>query len=234
MQVYRTIRARLPCSAHVTPKRNTLVRSISTWHLFFIFYVPATFFSTNTNKWSLKWVQERVYFIHRVCYCLLLIMRWRSRRILVIKSVHIYFEARVHFFGHDGWRQVSTHSRPLYVEGVIVDVRDAQILQKYKRHLKFLGARRMESSKFRTEDTQILGTILQNLVATADWCPVLVHLWFSFYSLLRKTVHIPIQIMLYNTVFVFAMIHSSPLKFGALSTRLPYFYYYYVHTVHFD
>jgi hypothetical protein len=85
-----------------------------------------------------------------------------SRRILDIKSVQIYFESRVHFLGHDGWRQVSTHSRPLYVQGVIVDVKVAQILQKYKSHLKILGARRMESFKLRTEDTKILGTILQN------------------------------------------------------------------------
>jgi hypothetical protein len=98
------------------------------------------------------------------------------RRILVIKSVQIYFEAGVHFFGRDGRCQVSTHSRRLYVKGVTVAARFAQILQKYASHLKFLGARRMVSVKFRTEDTQILGTILHNLVVTVNWCPVLVHL----------------------------------------------------------
>ena len=54
----------------------------------------------------------------------------------------------------------------------------------------------MESVEFRTEDTQILGTILQNLVATVNWCPVFVHLWFSLYFLLRIKLHILIQIIL--------------------------------------
>jgi len=61
------------------------------------------------------------------------------------------------------------------VQGVTVGVRVAKILQKYKSHLKFLDARRMESVKFCTEDTQILGPILKNLVATVNWCPALLH-----------------------------------------------------------
>jgi hypothetical protein len=54
------------------------------------------------------------------------------------------------------------------VQGVTVDVRVAQILQKYKSHLKVLGGRRMESVKFCTENTKILGAILQNLIATVN------------------------------------------------------------------
>jgi hypothetical protein len=47
--------------------------------------------------------------------------------------------------------------------------RGAQIFQKSRSHLKILGARRVTWSKFRTEDPQILGATVQNLVAR-DFC----------------------------------------------------------------
>jgi hypothetical protein len=44
--------------------------------------------------------------------------------------------------------------------------------------LKILGVR-TASSKFRTEDPQILGAVVQNLVATAKWRRECVHRWIE-------------------------------------------------------
>jgi hypothetical protein len=49
--------------------------------------------------------------------------------------------------------------------------RGAQIFQKSMSQLKILGARRVTSSKFHTEDPQILGAAAQNVVATATRRP---------------------------------------------------------------
>jgi len=48
-------------------------------------------------------------------------------------------------------------------------IKIAQIFQKYRSHLKVLGTRRVTCSKFRTEDTQILGDTVKKLVARATW-----------------------------------------------------------------
>jgi hypothetical protein len=42
--------------------------------------------------------------------------------------------------------------------------RGTQIFQKYRSHLQILGTRRVTWSKFHTEDWQILGAMVQNLV----------------------------------------------------------------------
>jgi hypothetical protein len=51
----------------------------------------------------------------------------------------------------------------------------AKLFQKSRNHLKILGGRRLTRSKFHTEDSQILGTIIQDLVTTATWHPAFVH-----------------------------------------------------------
>jgi len=51
----------------------------------------------------------------------------------------------------------------------------AQIFQKSRSHLKILGARRVIWSKFHTEDPQILGVIVEKVVARATWYPGFVH-----------------------------------------------------------
>jgi hypothetical protein len=43
--------------------------------------------------------------------------------------------------------------------------RSTQIFQRLKRHLKILGASMVTGSKCRTENTQILGATVQNVVA---------------------------------------------------------------------
>jgi len=43
------------------------------------------------------------------------------------------------------------------------DLRDAQILQKSRSHLKILGAATVIINNIHTEDSQILGATLQNL-----------------------------------------------------------------------
>jgi hypothetical protein len=59
-------------------------------------------------------------------------------------------------------------SRPYKTAGKI---RNAQIIQKYRSHLKIVGARRVTCSKFNTDDPLVLGAIMQNLFATATWRP---------------------------------------------------------------
>jgi hypothetical protein len=43
--------------------------------------------------------------------------------------------------------------------------------QKSSSHLKILGARNVTWSKFHTDDPQILGATVQNLVVRATWRP---------------------------------------------------------------
>jgi len=45
-----------------------------------------------------------------------------------------------------------------------------QIFQKPTSHLKIPGTRRLTCGEFQTENPQILGTTLQNLVTWAMWC----------------------------------------------------------------
>jgi hypothetical protein len=60
---------------------------------------------------------------------------------------------------------------------MLVYTRGAQIFQRSTIHLQILGARSMSLSKYHTEDPQILGATVKNLVATATWCPRFVHRW---------------------------------------------------------
>jgi hypothetical protein len=46
-----------------------------------------------------------------------------------------------------------------------------QIFQRYRHYLKILGTERLTRSKFHSEDPQILGATVQNLV-TWDLCPL--------------------------------------------------------------
>jgi hypothetical protein len=57
-----------------------------------------------------------------------------------------------------------------------VYIRVAKLSQKSRSHLKILGAR----SKFRTEDSQILGANVLNLVATATGRPGFLHPWLTW------------------------------------------------------
>jgi len=59
------------------------------------------------------------------------------------------------------------------------------MLQKSWTHLKIQGARRVTCSKFHTEHPQILGVIVQNLVAWETWHLVFVHLWKYVHTLYR-------------------------------------------------
>ena len=52
---------------------------------------------------------------------------------------------------------------------------DMQIFQTSRNHLKFLDARWVTWSKFHMEDTQMLGTTIQNLVSRTTW-----HLEFRY------------------------------------------------------
>jgi hypothetical protein len=47
----------------------------------------------------------------------------------------------------------------------------AQIVHKYRKHLKTLGARRVTRNKIHIEDPQMLGASEQNQVATETWRP---------------------------------------------------------------
>jgi hypothetical protein len=54
---------------------------------------------------------------------------------------------------------------------------DKNFPKKSSSHLEVLGTRRVTRSKFRTDDLLILGATVQNLLATANWCPRSVHPW---------------------------------------------------------
>ena len=48
-----------------------------------------------------------------------------------------------------------------------------------RNHLKILSVRRIMGSKFGTEDKQILGAIIQNVVTTVTICPGFVHRYIN-------------------------------------------------------
>jgi hypothetical protein len=64
----------------------------------------------------------------------------------------------------------------------VMYTRGTQISQQTKSHLKILGAKRVIWNKFHTEVPQMLGAILQNLVATMIRHPGFVHPWFMLYT----------------------------------------------------
>ena len=61
-------------------------------------------------------------------------------------------------------------------------VRGAQIVQKSSNHLKILGTRRVAWSMFHTQNSQILGAIIENLVALVSWHPGFGYPRFKDYS----------------------------------------------------
>ena len=70
----------------------------------------------------------------------------------------------------------SSHGLPvhctLYYKG-----RGGKIFQKSRSHLEMLRLRRVTCSKVHTEDPQILGATVHNVVATANWRPAFAHSW---------------------------------------------------------
>ena len=50
-----------------------------------------------------------------------------------------------------------------------------QIFQKPKRHLKIQGVRRLAWNKFQSEDPEILGVTVINIVTNASWHRVFLH-----------------------------------------------------------
>jgi hypothetical protein len=63
----------------------------------------------------------------------------------------------------------------IHVSALLYETKGLQIFQKSRCHLKILGARRAMRRKFHTENPQILGATVQNLVARATWPPGLVY-----------------------------------------------------------
>ena len=53
----------------------------------------------------------------------------------------------------------------------------AHIFQKSRSHLKILHSRKVTRSSYHNDDIQILGTTVQNLVATTNWRPEFLHPW---------------------------------------------------------
>jgi hypothetical protein len=51
-----------------------------------------------------------------------------------------------------------------------------KFFQKSRNHLKIIGARRVTRSEVIFRTPQILGAIIQNFVARANWGPIFVHM----------------------------------------------------------
>jgi hypothetical protein len=52
-----------------------------------------------------------------------------------------------------------------------------QTSQKFRSHLKILGASRLTQSKFYTKDLQTLGNMIQSWVSRMTWCPGYMKPW---------------------------------------------------------
>jgi len=62
------------------------------------------------------------------------------------------------------------------MQNLISSVREAQVFQKSRSYFRILGTRRVIFSKFLSEDPQVLGTTIQNLITCMTWHPGFVHL----------------------------------------------------------
>jgi hypothetical protein len=85
----------------------------------------------------------------------------------------------------------------------------------------------MESIKFLTEDTQILGTILKKISSHGELMPVACAPLIQLILFIAYKSSYSNPNYFINKVFVFTMLHSSPppLNFGALSAWLPYLHF---------
>jgi len=79
---------------------------------------------------------------------------------------------------HVTWQIIST--KIIRYQFNILEGRGAKIFLKSMSHFKFLDPRKVKWGKFHTEDPQILGTTVPNLVATATWDPRFVHTYCKF------------------------------------------------------
>jgi hypothetical protein len=68
------------------------------------------------------------------------------------------------FLKYDLSKAVSNYKNRLITNTHLVTYCNARVHKLSKSHLKIQGARRVTRSKFHTEEQQILGTIIQNLV----------------------------------------------------------------------
>jgi hypothetical protein len=78
-----------------------------------------------------------------------------------------------------------THNKQYpFINNILTYSIGPQIFQKSMRNLKIPDVRRVKSSRFYTEDTQVLGPIVQNLVArelcTLRYCNLLINFVFIF------------------------------------------------------
>jgi hypothetical protein len=71
-----------------------------------------------------------------------------------------------------GWREPQWYGT---CSSSLTITRCANVLKKSRSYLKILDARRVTCSRFRAEDPQILGAMVQNFVATATRRSGLVH-----------------------------------------------------------
>jgi predicted membrane protein len=63
----------------------------------------------------------------------------------------------------------SKHSNVYKIHNFMSWGRGTKFFQKFRHYLKILLARRITCSKFHTNYPQILGAVVQNLLATANW-----------------------------------------------------------------
>jgi hypothetical protein len=61
------------------------------------------------------------------------------------------------------------------MQNLISSIRGAQVFQKSRSYFKIMGTIRVTFCKFHTEDPQVLGTTIQNLVTRMTWHSVFVH-----------------------------------------------------------
>jgi hypothetical protein len=74
-----------------------------------------------------------------------------------------------------------------YMYWIKLQCKSAQIFRNSRSHLQVPGTRRVTWCKFRTEDPQILGATVQNVVATVSLRPGFVHpCWSSWVRITTK------------------------------------------------
>ena len=109
---------------------------------------------------------------------------WSNWRITSVQTAALQGENETPDLPHTVWNQAvkhltMTHSHvyciPVSIYASTYEYRSAPVFQKCRSHPKIPGTRRTTWSKFHTEDPQILGTTVQNLVTTVSWYPGIVH-----------------------------------------------------------
>ena len=103
--------------------------------------------------------------------------RFILQKLTVPNLVNKCSASKVHFFTtlikntmQSCWKPDESNPRHTLPLNTIIPSRGGQVFQNSRSHLKIFGAKTETGKKLHTEDPQILGATVQNIILWATWC----------------------------------------------------------------